>query len=76
MDLEKGAWRFYRYARDKFSQDHIRRTLNQISIAEKGHATLIYCFLQKSANSPATFEQFYQSLPVGRKWFGSLNIGI
>jgi rubrerythrin/rhodanese-related sulfurtransferase len=62
MDLEKGAWRFYRYAMDKFNEDPISQTLDQISIAEKGHATLIYRFLQKLVADPPPFEQFYQNL--------------
>jgi rubrerythrin/rhodanese-related sulfurtransferase len=62
MDLEKGAWRFYRFAGDRFSDHPIGRTFEQIAIAEKGHATLIYRFWQRSETSPPPFEQFYQGL--------------
>ena len=33
MDLEKGAWRFYQYALDRFSDDPISPTLKLVSIA-------------------------------------------
>jgi rubrerythrin/rhodanese-related sulfurtransferase len=62
MDLEKGAWRFYQYAMDKYRDDPIRLTLEQVSIAEKAHATLIYRFWKKFQNSPPPFDRIYQSL--------------
>ena len=62
MDLEKGAWRFYQYAMDKYSDDPIRQTLEQVSIAEKAHATLIYRFWKKFQYNPPPFDRIYQSL--------------
>jgi rhodanese-related sulfurtransferase len=62
MDLEKGAWRFYQYAREKYNEDPIRLTLEQVSIAEKAHATLIYRFWQKFQHNPPPFDQVYQDL--------------
>ena len=62
MDLEKGAWRFYQYAIGTFSDDRIRLTLDQVSIAEKAHATLIYRFWQKFQHNPPPFDRIYQSL--------------
>ncbi len=62
MNLEKGAWRFYRYAREKFNDHPVSQLLEQISIAEKGHAALIYRFCGKFAAGPPPFEQFYQRL--------------
>ncbi len=62
MDLEKGAWRFYQYAKEKYSEDLIRLTLEQVSIAEKAHATLIYRFWQKFQHNPPPFDQVYQDL--------------
>jgi len=63
MNLEKGAWRFYRYAREKFNDHPVSGLLEQISIAEKEHAALIYRFCRKFAAGPAHFEHFYQHLP-------------
>jgi rubrerythrin len=62
MDLEKGAWRFYQYAMDKYSDDPIRLHLEQVSIAEKAHATLIYRFWKKFQHNPPPFDRIYQSL--------------
>ena len=62
MNLEKGAWRFYRLASDIYSDDPIGRTFEQIAIAEKGHATLIYRFWQELETDPPPFDQLYQSL--------------
>jgi rubrerythrin len=62
MDLEKGAWRFYRYARDTFNNDPVSRVLDQLSIAEKGHARLIYSFLKKFGNDLPSFDELYQGM--------------
>jgi len=62
MDLEKGAWRFYRSAGDVYHDHPIARTFEQIAIAERGHAALIYRFWQKFETSPPPFDQLYQRL--------------
>ena len=62
MDLEKGAWRFYQYAKERYIEDPIRMTLEQVSVAEKAHATLIYGFWKKSQNNPPPFDRIYQDL--------------
>jgi len=62
MDLEKGAWRFYRYVMDRCPDDPIRPTLEQVSIAEKAHATLIYRFWIKTQKNPPPFDRLYQDL--------------
>ena len=62
MNLEKGAWRFYQYAISKFSDDPIRPTLEQVSIAEKAHATLIYRIWKKFQHNPPPFDRIYQGL--------------
>ena len=62
MDLEKGAWRFYQYAIGKFSDDPICQILDQISIAEKAHATLIYRSWKKFQPNPPPFDRVYKGL--------------
>ncbi len=62
MDLEKGAWRFYQYAVDRYPEDPIRPTLEQVSIAEKAHAALIYGFWKKFKKNPPPFDRLYQDL--------------
>jgi rubrerythrin/rhodanese-related sulfurtransferase len=62
MDLEKGAWRFYQYVMERYPDDPIRPVLEQVSIAEKAHATLIYRFWQKFQKNPPAFDRLYQDL--------------
>ena len=62
MDLEKGAWRFYRCAMDEYRDDPVRHVLEQLAIAEKGHASLIYRFLQEIETGLPPFDQYYQKL--------------
>jgi len=62
MDLEKGAWRFYRYVMERYPDDPIRPVLEQVSIAEKAHAILIYRFWQKFQKTPPAFDRLYQDL--------------
>ncbi len=63
MDLEKGAWRFYRYAIEKFNGGPISQILEQLSIAEIGHAKLIYRYLKKIETDPLPFDDYYHALP-------------
>ena len=62
MDLEKGAWRYYDYTSEKFRDEPIRPLLEQLSIAEKVHARLIYRILKKFKKASPPFQQFYQNL--------------
>jgi len=62
MDLEKGAWRFYQYVMERYPDDPIGPILEQVSIAEKAHATLIYRFWQKFQKNPPPFDRLYQDL--------------
>ena len=62
MDLEKGAWRFYQYAKERYSEEPIRLTLEQVSIAERAHATLIYRFWKKFQHNLPPFDRIYQDL--------------
>ena len=62
MDLEKGAWRFYQYIIDRYPDDPIRPTFEQVSIAEKGHAKLIYRFWKQFQKDPPPFDRLYQDL--------------
>jgi rhodanese-related sulfurtransferase/rubrerythrin len=62
MDLEKGAWRFYRYVMDKVDEDAVGQIFNQLAIAEIGHAQLIHRFLQKIESDTLPFEAYYNGL--------------
>jgi rubrerythrin/rhodanese-related sulfurtransferase len=72
MDLEKGAWRFYQFATEKFNGNPIGQILDQLSIAEMGHAKLIYRFLQKIETDPPPFDDYYNGL-AGDILEGGLN---
>ena len=62
MDLEKGAWRFYQYVIDRYPDDIIRPILEQVSIAEKAHANLIYRFWKPFQKNPPPFDRLYHDL--------------
>jgi rhodanese-related sulfurtransferase/rubrerythrin len=62
MDLEKGAWRFYQYVIDRYPDDPVRPILEQVSIAEKAHANLIYRFWKRFEKDPPPFDRLYQDL--------------
>jgi len=63
MDLEKGAWRFYRHVMDRYPHDPIHPFLEQLAKAEKAHAELLYHFRADLENNLPGFERLYQSLP-------------
>ena len=62
MNLEKGAWLFYQYSMDRFGDDPIRPTLEQLAIAEKAHASLIYRSWKEFQTDPPPFDRIYQDL--------------
>ena len=62
MDLEKGAWRFYQYVIDRYPDDPLRPIFEQVSIAEKAHAKLIYRFWKRFEKSPPPFDGLYLDL--------------
>jgi rubrerythrin len=41
MELEKGALRFYKYVRDRFSSEPLSKTFDQLSMAEVAHAKAV-----------------------------------
>jgi rubrerythrin len=47
---------------ERYPDDPIRPVLEQVSIAEKAHATLIYRFWQKFQKNPPPFDRLYQDL--------------
>ena len=62
MDLEKGAWRFYRHLLDRFAGEPIAETIDTLSKAESGHARLVYRFWKKTAEAPPAFEAIFEEL--------------
>ncbi|AOY58141.1 MULTISPECIES: rhodanese-like domain-containing protein [Desulfococcus] len=62
MNLEKGAFRFYAYAVEKFGDAPFIDTMKDLSAAEKGHARTIYRFWERVAASKSSFEALFESL--------------
>lgn len=63
MDLEKGAWRFYRHLIERFGNHPIADTIEELAKAETAHARLVYHFWKQTAESPEPFEPLFDSLP-------------
>ena len=62
MDLEKGAYRFYLQALERFGNDSIADTLETLSQAETAHARMIYKHWKDSADNPEPFEALFENL--------------
>ncbi len=62
MEVEKGAWRFYRAAGERFVDTAIAATLRELEGAEETHARLLYGFWCQTQENPPEFEALYQVL--------------
>ena len=62
MDLEKGAWRFYRAAMDKDADHPIFSTLSELSEAEAIHARAVYKHWASTQKDPQPFQDLFSSL--------------
>jgi rhodanese-related sulfurtransferase/rubrerythrin len=62
MDLEKGAFRFYNYVRDRFVSEPFSTTLGQLATAEIAHAKAVYRYWKNTEEGPAEFETVFENL--------------
>ncbi len=62
MDLEKGAYRFYRHLLDVFREESFSGTIEVLSKAETAHARSIYRFWKRSETDPPSFEDLFEEL--------------
>ena len=62
MDLEKGAFRFYKYVLDRFGTEQFAKTMEHLAQAETAHARTIYRFWQESVDQPDPFESLFSKL--------------
>ena len=62
MDLEKGAYRFYRHLMEVFQEASFADTIEVLSKAETAHARSIYRFWKRSETDPAPFEELFADL--------------
>ena len=62
MDLEKGAWRYYRQVLEAHGQEAFAPAIRELSQAEEGHARMIYAFWRHDRTDPPAFETLFQEL--------------
>jgi len=62
MDLEKGAYRFYRYVLNRFGTEQFAKTMEHLVQAETAHARTIYRFWRESVPQPEPFESLFSEL--------------
>lgn len=62
MNLEKGAWQFYRYVSAHFGFVSMTSTLEKLSKAEIGHAKIVYNFWKTATEQVIPFEALYDEL--------------
>jgi rhodanese-related sulfurtransferase/rubrerythrin len=62
MDLEKGAYRYYRQILETHGQEAFAPAIHKLSQAEEGHARMIYAFWKRTRTDPPAFENLFQEL--------------
>lgn len=62
MDLEKGAYRYYRAILDLFDDIPFRATIEHLSKAEEAHARMIYALWKPNQTDPQPFERLFDDL--------------
>ena len=62
MDLEKGAYRYYRAILDIFDALPFRSTIEQLSKAEEAHARMIYALWKPDQTDPKPFQTLFDDL--------------
>jgi rhodanese-related sulfurtransferase/rubrerythrin len=63
MELEKGAWLFYRAVQSRQFPSPLAAIMEKMSIAEIGHAETVYRFLQKQNQAIPSFDTLFEKLP-------------
>lgn len=62
MDLEKGAWNFYKSILEKFPGEPFSDAIEYLSLAEADHAEALYRILTKSKDNLPEFDALFYSL--------------
>jgi rhodanese-related sulfurtransferase/rubrerythrin len=62
MDLEKGAWRFYRAVLERFAKAPWRECFATLATAETAHAKTVYAFWARQQKQPLPFEALFEQL--------------
>lgn len=63
MDLEKGAWRFYRAGLSQTAGQAVSATMAKLSEAETAHARAVYRHWAPLQKAPLGFDELFDSLP-------------
>lgn len=63
MDLEKGAWRFYRAVSERFADAPWSGVFRTLIAAETAHARTVYGFWARLEDRPAPFDDLFAGLP-------------
>jgi len=63
MNLEKGAYRFYRQVMERFPKLSIAAVVEKLSKAESAHAEMVYGFWKRGETDPEPFETVWNRLP-------------
>jgi sulfur-carrier protein adenylyltransferase/sulfurtransferase len=63
MDLEKGAYRYYRAILERFGSLPFGSLIEHLSRAEEAHARMIYALWQPDQDGPPPFETLFDDLP-------------
>ena len=62
MDLEKGAWNFYREVLKRFPNAEMATTIEYLSLAESAHAEALYAFWVDGEENPPQFDDLFAGL--------------
>lgn len=62
IDLEKGAFRFYNYIKDRFVSEPFSKIFRQLSTEEIVHAKAVYQYWKNNESDPPEFETVFESL--------------
>jgi len=62
MDLEKGAYRYYRAVLDLFEDLPFRPVIEQLSKAEEAHARMVYALWKPDQTDPPPFQALFDGL--------------
>ncbi|RPI52405.1 MAG: sulfurtransferase [Deltaproteobacteria bacterium] len=62
MDLEKGAFRFYKYIKKRFVSEPFSKTFEQLSTEEIVHAKAVYRYWKKNESDSPEFETIFENL--------------
>lgn len=63
MNLEKGAYLYYRHIHQLHPDQAFSATIDKLSKAESAHARAIYHFWRETAAKPLPFEKIFDQLP-------------